>query len=163
MTFFDGLVLAVMAISILLGGWRGFVSELLSLLAWGVAFVVTKMFAPELIPLLPSSLVDPLLRALAAYVGVFLAVLVAVTLLRWLLREALKVAGLSVVDRMLGAVFGVVRGLAIVLIAVAVAGMTKLPQQAGWKQAVLSAPLETMVMALLPWMPSDVAKRIRFK
>ena len=163
MTWFDYVVLGVMAISQILGGWRGFVSELLALVAWVVAFLVARWFGPTLIPMLPASLTEPLLRTLVGYSSVFLVALLLLSLLRWLLREMLKAAGLGVVDRVLGAAFGVVRGLAIVLLGVAAAGMTKMPRQVWWQDAMLAPPLETMVLALEPWMPQDVAKRIRFK
>ncbi|MBP8162152.1 MAG: CvpA family protein, partial [Propionivibrio sp.] len=66
-------------------------------------------------------------------------------------------------DRLLGMIFGVARGLAIVLILVAVGGMTMVPKEKWWVEAYFSAPLETAVMASEPWLPSEVAKRIRFR
>jgi len=84
-------------------------------------------------------------------------------LLRLAVRGLLKALGLSLSDRLLGVVFGAVRGLAIVLVLVVVGGMTSLPKEKWWADAYFSAPLETAVLAGKPWLPVDVAKRIRFR
>jgi len=64
--------------------------------------------------------------------------------------------------RLLGVIFGVARGLAIVLVLVALGGMTSLPREKWWSEAYLSPPLQTAVLASKPWLPAEVAKRIRF-
>ena len=70
--------------------------------------------------------------------------------------------GLSVSDRILGMAFGLVRGVLVCMILVALGGMTAAPQQIWWKQAMLAKPLETAVLVTKPWLPDDLAKRIRF-
>ncbi len=75
----------------------------------------------------------------------------------------IRALGLGLSDRFLGLVFGLVRGVFIVLVLVAVGGMTTLPGQPWWAQAQLAPPLETAVLAARDWMPDDVAKRIKFR
>ncbi|HNJ77630.1 MAG TPA: CvpA family protein, partial [Azospira sp.] len=74
-----------------------------------------------------------------------------------------KALGLTAVDRLLGVVFGLARGMLIVLIAVAVGGMTSAPKERWWRDAALSEPLETAVLASRPWLPPEAAKRIHFR
>jgi membrane protein required for colicin V production len=62
----------------------------------------------------------------------------------------------------MGAVFGLVRGLAIVMIAVLVAGLTALPRQAAWRHAMLSGPLVTLANWVKVWLPEDMAKHINY-
>ncbi|WP_369384794.1 hypothetical protein [Methylobacillus glycogenes] len=50
----------------------------------------------------------------------------------------------------------------IVATIVLLAGFTSLPQDARWRNAMFSAPLEAMVQAVLPWFPEDIAKRIKY-
>jgi membrane protein required for colicin V production len=59
-------------------------------------------------------------------------------------------------------VFGILRGLVVVLVGVMLAGMTSLPRERWWQTAMLSPPLETAALAAKPWLPADAAKRIRF-
>jgi len=98
----------------------------------------------------------------AGWVAVFVSVLIAMALLRLAVRGLLRALGMTLSDRLLGIVFGAARGLVLVLVLVALGGMTALPKEKWWSEAYFSAPLETAVLASKPWLPSDVAKRIRF-
>ena len=163
MTVFDYAVLAIVAASILLGAWRGLVSEVLALAAWVVALLAGRALAPEMAPVFGEWLQEPALGYAAAFVAIVLAVLVAAALLRLALSKLLRAIGLGPLDRFLGAVFGVARGVLVVLLCVLIGGLTALPQQAWWRQAWLAPPLETAVLAAKPWLPAAVAKRIRYR
>ncbi len=163
MTAFDYAVLAIVAASILLGAWRGLVSEVLALAAWVVALLAGRALAPEMVPVFGEWLQEPALQYVAAFVAIVVAVLVAVALLRLALSKLLRAIGLGPLDRFLGAVFGIARGVLVVLLCVLIGGLTTLPQQAWWRQAWLAPPLETAVLAAKPWLPSAVAKRIRYR
>ena len=163
MTVFDYAVLTVIAASVLLGLWRGVVSELLALAAWVVAFLAARAFAAEVAGELAGHIAEPGLRLAAAYVVVFVGVLLVFTIARMLFSLLLKAVGLGLLDRMLGAAFGVLRGVLVVLAAVLVAGMTPLPKAVWWRDAMLAPPLETVIIAAKPWMPADAAKRIRYR
>lgn len=163
MTAFDYCVLAVVAVSLLLGISRGLISEILALLAWVVAFFAARLWAQPVGDHLLAELSDPLWRPLAGFVTVFIVVLIAFALLRWLIGLLLKATGLQPLDRMLGAVFGALRGVAIMLILVLLAGLTPLPQQSWWRQAMFAPPLETGALAAKPWLPTELAKRIHYR
>jgi membrane protein required for colicin V production len=163
MTVFDYAVLAVIALSVGLGVWRGVVSEILALVAWVAAFFVARAEAPTVAPWLAEQIADPGIRMAAAYVLVTVGVLLLFWIGRMLLSLMLKAVGLGLLDRLLGACFGVLRGLVVVLAAVMVGGMTPLPAMLWWRDAMLAPPLETVVIALKPRLPADVAKRIRFR
>lgn len=163
MTAFDYIVLAIVAASVVLGIWRGMVGELIALVAWVLAFFAAKFWGAEVARLFLTSIADPALRIVAAWVAVFIVVLVVMALLRLAVHGMLKALGLSLTDRLLGVVFGLARGLVIVLVLVAVGGMTMAPKEKWWSEAYFSAPLETAVLASKPWLPPEVAKRIRFR
>lgn len=163
MTAFDYAVLAIVAASILLGAWRGLVSEVLALAAWVAALLAGRALAPEMAPVFGEWLQEPALRYAAAFIAIVVAVLVAAALLRLALSKLLRAIGLGPLDRFLGAVFGVARGVLVVLLCVLIGGLTVLPQQAWWRQAWLAPPLETAVLAAKPWLPAAVAKRIRYR
>ncbi len=162
MTVFDYLVFGIVGVSLLLGAWRGIVSELLALVAWIAAFFVARELGKPVASLLSGLLADPMIRLMAGYILVFIIVLLLVAMLRFLLRELLKAVGLGFVDRLLGATFGIARGAAVVILFVILGGMTALPKQAWWRDSVTAAPIETLVIAGKPWLPPDIAARIRF-
>ena len=162
MAVFDYVVIGIVALSLVLGLWRGVVSEMIALAAWILAFMAALEFGAQVGLQLFMGIADPALRALAGCAVVFIGVLVAMSLVRLAVRSMVKALGLSLSDRLLGMVFGLARGLLVVLVLVAAGGLTSAPQQAWWKQAVLAPPLETAVLVAKPWLPDDLAKRIRF-
>ncbi|MDD3481363.1 CvpA family protein [Azovibrio restrictus] len=163
MTFFDYGVIAIVGASLLLGLWRGVVGELIALAAWILAFFAAREFGPQLGQALFTGITDPAIRTLAGCAAVFIGVLILMSLGRLAASSMIRALGLGLSDRLLGLFFGLLRGLLIVLILVAVGGMTAAPRQNWWLQAQLSPPLETAVLAARPWLPDDVAKRIKFR
>ena len=162
MAVFDYVVIGIVALSLILGLWRGVVSELIALAAWILAFMASLEFGTQAGQQLFAGIADPALRALAGCAAVFIGVLVVMSLVRLAVRSMVKALGLSLSDRLLGMVFGLARGVLVVLVLVAAGGLTSAPQQTWWKQAVLAQPLETAVLVAKPWLPVDLAKRIRF-
>jgi membrane protein required for colicin V production len=163
MTFFDYGVIAIVGASLILGVWRGVVGELLALAAWILAFFAARFLGPEIGNTFFTSLSDATFRLLAGYIAVFIGVLVLMALGRLAVRGMIRALGLTLSDRLLGLIFGLARGLAIVLILVTIGGMTSLPRQDWWAAAQLAPPLETAVLAARPWLPEDIAKRIKFR
>lgn len=162
MTVFDYVVLVIMGLSVLLSILRGFVREALALVSWLVAFFVAKLYTLELAPLLPQSIPSQSLRLLAAFLILFLATLLICSLLAIALSQVFKRVGLGWMDRGLGALFGLARGIVIVGVLVLLGGLTTLPKDVRWRNAMFSAPLEAMVISLLPWFPTDIAKHVKY-
>jgi membrane protein required for colicin V production len=162
MTVFDYVVLTIVVLSAVLGAWRGLVGEALSLVAWVIALMAAWLFGAQVGSTIFAAIGESALRTVAGAATVILLVLVVVALIKLALRGLLKALGLSLTDRLLGVLFGMLRGLAIVLLLVAVGGLTGAPRQVWWKEARLAPPLETAVLAAKPMLPGDIAKRIRF-
>jgi membrane protein required for colicin V production len=162
MTWFDYAVIGIVGVSILFSIIHGLVRELLSLASWVVAFLVAEIYATQVAPLLPAAIAHPSVRLLVGFLSVFLVVLVMMSLLAMALSRLIKSAGLGFADRALGAVFGLVRGLAIVMLAVLLAGLTGLPRQPAWRHAMMSAPLVILANLVKVWLPYDLAKHINY-
>lgn len=160
MTGFDYAVLAVLAISALMGAWRGIVGEVLALAAWVVGFLAARQWAEPVGQLFP---VDVALRFVLGFAVVLLGVLLAFALARLVMRLLLKAVGLGVLDRVLGVGFGLLRGVLVVLVAVLLAGLTTLPKTAWWQEAALAPPFETAAIACKPWLPTAMATRIHYR
>jgi membrane protein required for colicin V production len=139
------------------------VSEILALAAWMVAFLVARAQGSQVADWLTGQIAEPGMRLAAAYVLIFVGVLLVFAIARMIISLMLKAVGLGLLDRLLGAAFGVLRGVLVVWVAVLVAGMTPLPKADWWRDAMLAPPLETAVIAAKPWLPPEAAKRIRFR
>lgn len=162
MTAFDYAVLLIVGVSILISVMRGLVREALALMGWVAAFWVAAGYAVPLAPHLPGAIPDETVRLLAAFVALFLGTLLIATLLTIAASELVRKLGLGAVDRGLGVMFGLTRGLLIVLVLVLLAGLTPLPRQGFWHNAMLSAPFEAFVAMVKPWLPDQLAKRISY-
>ena len=162
MTVFDYAVLAIVAFSVLLSIIRGLTREVLALLAWAVGFIIAGVFAADVAQLLAPEVPDERVRLLAAFAGVFLAVLLAMSLIALLISKLVKGAGLGVEDRLLGGVFGLARGVLVVTVLVLAAGLTALPRQPEWRTAVLSGPFEALAGQVKSWLPARLAQRITY-
>ena len=160
MGWVDLVLLAVLAISVLLGLWRGLVYELLSILGWVVAYVAAPYVAPWIAPLLERQPLGPSLQAGLSLVVGFLLVLLLWGLSARLLRALIHATPLSVVDRLLGGGFGVLRGLLIALLAVVVVGMTPAVQSETWRASQLAPVLQAALQGLAPMLPAELVKFI---
>ena len=162
MTSFDLVVLGIVILSILLGLMRGGVKEILSLAAWIFAFLLAKTFAELASGWMPAMISSPALRYLGGFILVFVIVMAVAMLLSLLLAESLKAAGLGALDRLLGLIFGALRGAAIVLMLVLLAGLTALPKTELWQQALLASSLVKLAVMATPWLPDGLVQHIHF-
>ena len=162
MTIFDYLVLFILISSVVISTLRGLIKEILSLLSWIVAFVVANVYGAELAPLLPEMIPGDVVRLMVAFVALFIGVRLLMGLLMMAVDALIKASGLSLADRGLGGLFGLARGVVIVLAGVIVAGMTELPQQDFWKNALFSPMAETGARTVKPFLPAALARHVNF-
>ncbi|WP_322045770.1 CvpA family protein [Paraburkholderia sp. J67] len=157
-TAFDYAVMAVMGLSALRGAWRGFIGEIFGLIGWIAAFVVGCRFVDRVVPFIPAHWPGgALTQWLIAFALIVIAVVLVAGVGNALLTRLVQVSGLGGVDRSLGMLFGLVRGVVLVLILVVLAGLTELPQQDFWRKALLRPYAEQGVHELKPLLPETLA------
>lgn len=154
----DWVFLAVLTLSMLMGLWRGIVREVLSLIGWVAAFFVAQIEAPRVAQWLPMSGSSEMLRYAAGFVVVVMAVLVLTAVLAWVVRKFLSAVGLGLLDRFLGGLFGLVRGVVVLLAFAVVAHMTPLVQSPLWQQAYGAPWLTLSLHVLKPMLPVEFGK-----
>lgn len=162
MTGFDIAVIGVVALSVLLAFFRGVVRELMALVTWIAALVVALAFQGLLTAALPAFVSSVTVRHVVAFVLIFVAVLVIGSIASHLVAKLVRAAGLGFVDRFLGGVFGLARGVIIVVLGVLMAGLTQLPRSEWWQNATLGPPLVEAALALRPWLPAPWADRLDY-
>ncbi len=162
MTGFDFVALAVVLASTVVGLMRGLVREVLSLIAFAAAFMAAVWWGPWVYESLTPYIETGLLRMSVAYLGVFFAVLLLVGIINVALGTLISSTGLAPADRGLGMIFGVARALLVLLILVIAAGYTPMPQEAWWRQALLSGPMEQAAMVVKDRLPAEVAQWVPY-
>jgi membrane protein required for colicin V production len=150
----DWALAIVLLLSVVIGLWRGLVYEILALVGWIAAFAVAKWYGAETAAWLPIGEPGSTLRLAAAYAVTFFAVLIAWTLMAKLVRMMISATPLTVIDRALGAGFGLARGLLILLlVAVLVPLIPPASNSTAWKSSVGAAWLGVMLKELKPMVP----------
>jgi membrane protein required for colicin V production len=144
----DWAIIAVVGLSILLSLWRGFVREAVSLAGWVAALVLANMFVGAMETVLTQWIANVTGRYVAAFSIVFVATLVMVNVLGALATQVVRATGLSLLDRLLGTVFGFARGIIIVLVLVYLLRQLAPPQNLKWLD---QAQLMTHVDMLGEW------------
>lgn len=162
MTSFDYAILAIVGLSVGLGWWRGFVYELLSLLGWLAAYFVARLFAPGMVPYVPEMVGSSEAKTAVAYACLFVATLVVSGIVAWVLSKLVKFVGLGWMDGIMGALFGLLRGVLLVLVLVLLAGLTSLPQQPFWRDAWASQSLQKVALFAKDFLPENMAKKVSY-
>lgn len=154
----DWIFVAVLCISLVVGAWRGLVYEILSVLNWIAAFVLAQWFAPTAAQWLPLSNATEVVRYAAGFVLVFVLSLFAGGLVAFLIRKLVAAVGLRPVDRVLGAAFGLVRGVVILLVLTVVVGMTPLVKGVWWQESTGASVSTVALQGLKPVLPEEFGK-----
>ena len=154
----DWVLLGVLVFSMLLGAWRGLVYEVLSVLGWAAAFYVAQLLAPQASSWLPMKSLSEPVRYAAGFVLVFIASVFVAGLLAFLIKKLVEAIGLRPVDRTMGAAFGVVRGLILLLAATVVMDMTSLKNSDWWQESKGAVALSATLTGLKPMLPEQFAK-----
>lgn len=154
-TVVDFLVVGVILLSALFAMWRGLVWETLSIFAWVAAAYSALRLYPWFQPLLKAHISSELLASAIAFFGIFLIVLIPLSFLSHRFGETIKRSEIGPVDRSLGFVFGVGRGLVIVGLAyIAFSMLVPIRDHPGWLTHARLLPLvqstSDVLLSLVP-------------
>lgn len=138
MNWADWTIVAIVGISSLISLTRGFVREAISLAIWALAFFIALSFHERLAVLLQDSVQSASLRYILSFAALFVATLIFGSMVKYLLAELVKVAGLRSTDRLLGTVFGLGRGIIIVMAILLLLPMViPVDEDVWWQQSLL--------------------------
>lgn len=157
LNWLDWTLLALLVVSVVVGMVRGFVFEALSLAGWVVAWFAAQWVAPVVAPQLPLGAPGSALNLGLAFAGSFLLALVVWSLLARLVRMLIHATPLSLPDRLLGGVFGALRGGVLLLALSSVVSMTPAAQSTVWRQAQGARWLTQALQGLKPLLPASAA------
>ena len=154
----DWVFLAVLAASLVLGLWRGLVYEVLSVISWVAAFLVAQWLAPDAAALLPVDRAPEAGRYAVGFVVVFIAIVFAGGLLAWLTKKLVDSVGLRPIDRALGAGFGLIRGVVLLLVFAIVVNMSPARRSAWWTGSHGAELTLAVLRGLKPVLPEQFGR-----
>ena len=159
----DYVIIALVAISVIVGIVRGAIREVINFAGWILAFVLAYAFAQNLAGYFADWMAEPVYRLVVAWLSIFLFVLVLSALLASLVSELVRKLGLGGLNRTFGAIVGLLRGVLVLLVLTLAAGMTKFPQSALWKNAAATPWLEVAALHARALLPESLASRITYR
>lgn len=161
MAWVDIVILAVIGISIIVSLFRGFMREVFSLFVWVLAIWLGLQFSGLLAGALEAWIELPSARVIIAFAGIFLVVLVIGGLVNYLLGKLIESTGLSATDRLVGGLFGALRGVAIVLVAVIVLSLTPFKEDPWWQESRLLPEFTRLAEWAKEFLPESVREKLR--
>jgi len=156
----DWLFLGILVLSVVVGLWRGFVFEVLSLVGWLVAYIAAQWLGPMLAPHLPVGKPGSGLNHAAAFACMFIAALVIWSLLSRLIRALIQATPLSAVDRTLGATFGLARAMVVLMAITTVVLLTSLAKTSAWQESRGAVWLHGALVGIKPVLPQQIAEHL---
>lgn len=163
----DLVIVVVIAGSALLSLFRGFMYEFVSLASWLGAIWVATTYAGTVAPWLPAAMDDVQfglggtelqlanLRTAVAFVLLLVTVLILGAVVNRVLARFVLGGSLSLMDRLLGLGFGVLRGVLIVVILILAAGLTRFPQTPWWSESHLVGTFEPLAVWVVDKLPEE--------
>src|SRR6185312_1908576 len=160
MNWLDGIILVILGLSVLIGLMRGLVAELLSLVIWVAAFWLAALFGPDVAALFDNAISLPVARICLGYAICFFGVLLLGAIVRFAARKLIWSTGLTGIDRLLGVLFGFVRGVLVVTIMVFLVGLTAVTREPWWQQSSLLPQFQGTAAWLGQNIPPGVADHL---
>ncbi len=159
MNWVDLVVIAVLAISALHAFLRGFVREVLGILAWGGAVYFAMQTGDLVRDRFRGWIGNPDFADPAAYAAMFVLALIFLSVITSMLGNLVRSTGLGGVDRTIGVAYGVVRGAALVVAAYLAGGFVVAPER--WPEAVQQARLLPQVHAAAVYVAGQLPRAYR--
>ena len=156
----DMALLGILALSAIVGLVRGLVFEVLSLFGWLAAYFAAQWFSPSLAAHLPIGQPGSALNHGAAFACAFIGALIVWGLVARLVRMLVRATPLSLVDRILGAGFGVARGAVLLLAITTIVGVTPLAKSVAWQQSRGAEWLLAGLQGIKPLLPAAVSQHL---
>jgi len=152
----DYAILGVLLVSLLVSLLRGFIKEVFSILVWIAAIFAAFRLSGYLAAALEPMVDLPSARFIIAFAAVFLVVLTVGGLIGYLVGRVVEKTGLSPTDRLFGALFGLARGMVIVVVAVMLARLTPFVEDPWWRESLLLPRFEQLAERTRGMLPESV-------
>jgi len=161
LTTLDYFAIGILVVSAVVGLWRGFFREVIALVAWFAAAWLAYHFCNYLATEWLSAFIpNEAARLASAFLLIFVAVLIAAGLLARAFQSLLSSAGLTLVDRLFGLIFGFVRGALVLVVLSTLGALTGAQQTKAWQASAIRPVLEQGAGLIRSWLPENWAKQL---
>ncbi len=153
---YDAIFLCIIAASTVIALFRGAINELLSLSVWFIAFAFMQHFGNFIEAKIPSSITNTLLRGFIVFVVAFILVAIIIAILKKICASIIKSIGLGGLNYLLGALFGVIRGILICAILVFIVETFQIDKDHSWQKS----RLDFILTPAVTWITKSISNHI---
>jgi len=157
----DLVIAGIIVLSILIGILRGLVKESISLVTWIVAICLAVMYSEPLSTHMTFTSVG-FVRNLTAFLLIFVGTVFVGALINFAIGGFIRKTPFSLPDRVLGSLFGLLRGMVFVTILVLLGGLTPFPETPWWKNSYAVSHFQELAIWLKDRLPDENAKVFNF-
>lgn len=157
----DIIIAGTIVLSVMIGVMRGFVKESISLVSWGVAIVLSIMYSGEVAACITFTKMA-LVKNTLAFLSIFVGVVFIGAVTNYMIGSFVRKTPFSIADRIMGSLFGLLRGVAVISLVILLAGLTPFPETPWWRESVGIAQFQGMAFWLKDRLPDDIAKVFHF-
>ena len=163
MSAIDIIIVAIVSISVLIGGFRGVFKEAFSLAAWVIGLWLAFHHYQAAGQFIASfhfheALSKPMVADIAGFFAILAGVFIVLMTACWLIKNVICLTGLTPIDRILGLAFGLARGVLIVVALVYLAEKTSINQTDIWKNSQLIQPFKIVTLIITHYVPDALPK-----
>ncbi len=170
LNWIDYIIICIFFLSTLVGLMRGLMRELIAILTWGIALLGASLFASPLAEKITSILhvnealatatqsmaVDPtkyvsLIALSISFMSIFIGILIIGSVINYLISSAVELAGISIGNRLLGAIFGLLRGFLIIFVLIFFVELSPLSKEAAWTESQFVQAFQGIMTPLMQW------------
>ncbi|HUW98315.1 MAG TPA: CvpA family protein [Acidiferrobacter sp.] len=162
MNWLDVGILIIVGLFVLVGVLRGFIAELLSFLAWVVSFLVAWFFSGDFTGWFAGHVQDANIQSVLVFLILFLVTFVAMAVAGHFVRILWLKNSSKAADSVLGGLMGFLKGSAVIVVVVLLAGLTPFPTDSTWHASVLVGYFQGAALYVAHWLPADVAHSLRY-
>ena len=160
MPWIDIVIIAIFAMSALIGIYRGLVKEILSVASWVLAAFAAFQFGEQASEYIKPYVKQEPLDLAIAYVAVFLVSLILFSIISHIISQVFESSGMKGVDRSIGSLFGILRAAAVIVALILVGRFMAMDNQQWWIDSKFIPYFEPLVDWFKSYLPADIISKI---
>ena len=161
MNYLDYFFILIILLSFLVGCYRGFTRELLSLAGWVLAFYFANLFSGDLLKFAPFKFGEHI-NFVIIYMAIFIIILLLSSFLAFLLNKFISTIGLSSLNILLGSIFGFMRGVLITFIIVFLVEKTQIIDKKNIEESKTIPIIKMVVKKTLSYLPYEWSNKVKY-
>ena len=160
MSYLDYFFIFIISFSLLVGCYRGFARELLSLIGWVLAFYFANLFSGDLLKYVPFEFGERI-NFIIIYMVIFVIILLLAAFVASLLNSLIKNVGLGFLNIIMGSIFGFMRGILITFIIIFLIEKTTFISDVRLADSISVPVIKSLINKTLSYLPHEWSNKVK--